>query len=52
MKTSVKQLIKPLIAVPALLIMLASCTTTIKVPKHPGPGEPPPPPPKVEIHKN
>ncbi len=32
-------------------IILSSCSATIKVPKHPGPGEPPTPP-KVEINKD
>lgn len=50
MKT-LKELVKPLLAVPVVIFMLASCTATVKVPKHPAPGEPPPPPPKVEVHR-
>jgi|GEM_PF-4030947 len=50
MKMSLKQLLKPLFAVP-VIVMLASCTATVKVPRHPGPGEAPPPP-KVEVHQN
>lgn len=32
-------------------ITIAACTATVKVPKHPAPGEPPQPP-KVEIQKD
>jgi hypothetical protein len=40
---------KLMLAIIASSIMLASCEATVKVPKHPGPGEPPPPA-KVEVH--
>ena len=51
MKSISKQLSKPILAMLIASVMLCSCSATVKVPKHPAPGEPPPPPPKVEIHR-
>ena len=51
MKTSRKQFFKPVLAMIISSVMLYSCSATVKVPKHPAPGEPPPPPPKVEVHR-
>ena len=52
METNFKQLLKPLFSIAIAFVMLCSCTATVKVPKHPAPGQPPPAPPKVEIHNN
>jgi len=49
MKT-IKQFLKPFVAAASISLVLGACTATVKVPKHPGPGEPPPPP-KVEINR-
>ena len=52
MKTHFKKISKPLYAIIIAAVMFYSCTATVKIPKHPAPGEPPPPPPKVEVHQN
>lgn len=52
MKAGFKKLLKFQCAVLIISLLLSACTATVKVPKHPNPGEPPPPPPKVEIHNN
>ncbi len=46
-----KKIFRTTLAIIASSIILASCEATVKVPKHPAPGEPPPPPPKVEVHR-
>jgi len=46
-----KRSFKVMLAIIASSIMLAACEATVKVPRHPAPGEPPPPPPKVEVHR-
>jgi len=51
MKRNCKRLLKPFMVAIISSIMISACTATVKVPKHPAPGEPPPPPPKVEVHR-
>jgi len=51
MKNNYKKLLRQILAIITSSVLLYSCSTTIKIPKHPGPGEPPTPP-KVEIHKD
>jgi hypothetical protein len=46
-----KKIFRTALIMIASSIMLASCEATIKVPKHPAPGEPPPPPPRVEVNR-
>ncbi|MEP6465979.1 MAG: hypothetical protein ABJB05_06720 [Parafilimonas sp.] len=52
MKISFKPLVKSVCSIIIASVILASCTATVKIPKHPAPGQAPPPPPKVEIHNN
>lgn len=51
MKRNILQLLKPVVAIMLSSIILSACTATVKVPKHPAPGEPPTAP-KVEINKD
>lgn len=51
MKRNILQLLKPVFALLISSVMLYSCSATVKIPKHPAPGEPPTAP-KVEINKD